>query len=171
VNVESPIAARHRVQRVARAGVAASLVSLALSSAGVGADPATEEEKLDRHRALWAAAAFDDYEYGYNKYCECHRETPPETLVTIHDGEVVGVRHRPFGSDHEVQAEQRNFEWYWTVEGLFDLVATGLARNAEVRADYDPTLGYPTHVYVDYDANLIGDEVDVRLTRLDRIAR
>jgi hypothetical protein len=109
------------------------------------AAPATADEgdDLARNRALWQAAA-------------------------VEEGRVVRVRHRPVGYDHEVEAP-RGLEYYWTVEGLFDLVATALEREAEVRASYDPTLGYPTEIHVDYDADLIGDEVDLRITRLERL--
>ena len=34
----------------------------------------------------------------------------------------------------------------------------------QVRASYDAALGYPREVYIDYDADFIGDELDVRLT-------
>jgi hypothetical protein len=34
----------------------------------------------------------------------------------------------------------------------------------QVRASYDAGLGYPREVYIDYDADFIGDELDVRLT-------
>lgn len=152
------------VRRAARGISLAAACWLPLIAASA-AEP--EADRLSEHRMLWQAAAIGDYEYGYNKFCECHRDNPPETLVTVRDGEVVRVRHRPFGFDHEVEAEQRNLEFYWTVDALFDLVATALDRGVEVRADYDPALGYPTHVYVDYDANLIGEELDLRLTRLD----
>ncbi|MBN1238477.1 MAG: hypothetical protein JXB36_08235 [Gammaproteobacteria bacterium] len=148
--------------------VAAAACCLMLSPPAGAADAAARDA-LREHRLIWSAVAIDDYEYGYNKFCECHREAPPETLVTVRDGEVVGVRHRHADTDTVVDAEQRNFEWYWTVEGLFDLVDTALEREVEVRADYDPALGYPTRVYIDYDPNLIGEELDVRLTRLERL--
>jgi hypothetical protein len=147
------------------AAIAAASLLLTVSTASSASD--AEEQALLEHRERWQAAAVADYEYGYNKYCECHRDAPPETLVTVRDGEVVRVRHRPFGYEHEVEAEQRNLEWYWTVEGLFDLVRSALERGVEVRADYDPALGFPTHVFIDYDPNMIGEELDVRLTRLE----
>ena len=143
---------------------AAQCLALLVVSPGA---PAAEPEDLSTHRALWQAAGVDAYEYAYNKYCDCHRETPPETFVTVQEDEVVGVRHRPFGFEHYVEAEPRNFEWYWTVDGLFGLIETALQRQAQVRADYDPALGYPTRIYIDYDSDLIGDELDLRLTRLD----
>jgi hypothetical protein len=126
---------------------------------------------LDAARAKWRAAKLVSYEYGYHKFCECHRDSPPETVVTVRDGKVVNVRHRPVGSTTEVPAAQKNFEYYWTVDGLFDLVAAALERHVEVRAQYDPTIGYPTSIYIDYDKNLIGDELDLRLTSVTPLGR
>ena len=132
--------------------------------------PALADANLDTARARWKSAAISSYEYGYNKYCDCHRESPPETVVTVRGGQVVGVRHRPVGFTNEVQADERNLQFYWTVDGLFELVAAALARGVTVRASYDPQLGYPTQVYIDYDANFIGDELDVRLTAVTPLA-
>jgi len=128
-----------------------------------------DRDALDEHRRLWEQASIDAYVYAYQKYCECHPETPPETYVTVRDAKVVDVRHQPFGFDHYVQAEPRNFEWYWTIDDLFDLVGNALERGSDLRVEFDAALGFPTYVFIDHDANLIGDEVDVRVTKLERL--
>jgi hypothetical protein len=138
---------------------------LALAASGASADA-----QLDDARARWRSAAFSSYEYGYHKYCECHRDSPPETIVTIRDGKVVGVRHRPSGTATEVPAAEKNFDYYWTVDGLFDLIASAQTRGAQVRAQYDAALGFPREIYIDYDAELIGDELDLRLTTASNLA-
>ena len=125
---------------------------------------ASADGAFDAARAKWRAAKLLSYEYGYHKFCECHRDSPPETVVSVRDGAVVNVRHRPVGTTTEVPAAAKNFEYYWTVDGLFELIAAAQARHVEVRADYDPTVGYPTRIYIDYDKDLIGDELDLRLT-------
>lgn len=155
--------------RTRAAGCALAWLVLAAAAAH-GDEGDTARGELDEHRRLWEEAAIDAYEYGYNKYCECHRETPPETRVAVRGGKVVGVRHQPFGFEHFVEAEPRNFEWYWTIDGLFALVATALERGVDFRVDYDASLGYPTHVYIDHDPSMIGEELDVRVTRLERLA-
>jgi hypothetical protein len=124
---------------------------------------------LDGARARWQSAALGSYEYGYRKFCECHRESPPETVVTVRGGTVTGVRHRPVGGAGEVPAAEKNFEYYWTVEGLFALIASALQRGVQVRVAYDAELGFPREVYIDYDANLIGDELDLLLTGVTRL--
>jgi hypothetical protein len=147
------------ILRVAPAGVLVLAASLALADA-----------ELDAARARWESAALASYEYGYHKYCECHRDSPPETTVTVRDDKVVGVRHRPVGSATEVPAAEKNLEYYWTVDGLFGLIASAQARGVQVRAQYDAALGFPREVYIDYDADFIGDELDVRLTGVTALA-
>jgi hypothetical protein len=125
------------------------------AAAAFGALQALADADLDSARERWRAAALGGYEYGYHKYCECHRESPPETVVTVRDGSVVGVRHRPAGTTGtEVPAADKNLEYYWTIDGLFGLIASAQERGVQVRAVYDGVLGYPREVYIDYDADL-----------------
>jgi hypothetical protein len=137
--------------------------------AALAAAPAFADAELDAARARWRSAALPAYEYGYHKFCECHRESPPETVVTVRGGSVTGVRHRPAGTDVEVPAADKNLQYYWTVDGLFELIESALARGVQVRASYDAALGFPREVYIDYDTDFIGDELDVRLTQVTRL--
>lgn len=144
------------------------LAALALLLSGhAGAAQPEELQKAQENRARWQASGVSNYEYAYNKFCECHGEEPPETVVTVSDGAIVRVHHKHADSGREVPARAGSLEYYWTVEDLFALLEKAASGEATVRARYDATLGYPLQVYVDYQPALIGDEVDVRLTRLD----
>jgi hypothetical protein len=143
----------------------AAVLLIALLGAGL----ARADAALDGARARWQSAALASYEYGYHKYCECHRESPPETVVTVRDGSVTAVRHRPAGSTTEVPAADKNFEYYWTIDGLFRLIESALERGVQVRTVYDAELGFPREVYIDYDADFIGDELDLRVTGVRRL--
>lgn len=155
------VAASSTERSVSAAFCCAALVACAAAVPALAQDAA-----FNAHRDQWKSAALSSYEYGYRKFCECHPDTPPETLVTVRDGAVVGVRHRPVDYAEEVPAEQRNLEFYWTVDGLFDLLASAFDRGVRVRASYDETLGYPTEIYIDYDTEFIGDELDLKLTQV-----
>jgi hypothetical protein len=143
------------------------IATLACVALGAAAQPA----ELAAGRSAWRAAKLVDYEYGYRKYCACHPDSPPETIVTVRGGEVVGVRHRPVDSANEVQAEARNLKYYWTIDELFELIDSAQRRGAQVRASYDPKRGFPTEIHIDYDKNAIGDELDVVLTTVTVLAR
>jgi hypothetical protein len=138
------------------------------SSATPAGTTTQRSHDLAMARAKWRAAALPSYEYGYRKFCECHPDTPPETIVTVRSGQVVGVRHRPVDYAQEVPGDPARFKFYWTIDGLFDLVAAAFDRGATVRVSYDPALGFPTAIFVDYDPQFIGDEVDLRLTAVNR---
>ena len=150
-----------------RAPNALLLATLACAVLGAAAQPAD----LAAGRNAWRAARLVDYEYGYRKYCACHPDSPPETVVTVRGGEIVGVRHRPVGSTNEVQAEARNLKYYWTIDELFELIESAQQRGAQVHATYDPLRGFPTEIHIDYDKNAIGDELDVVLTTVTAVAR
>ena len=125
------------------------------------------QDELAAHRATWQAAQVQRYSYGYRKFCECHRDAPPETVVTVDGGSISRVYHRHDDSEREVPAREGSTDLYWTIDDLFDLIASAMAREAEVRVNYDAALGYPTSLYIDYDAGYVGDELDIRLTGLD----
>jgi hypothetical protein len=152
-----------------RCGLLAALTLLL--AGGTNAAQPEELQKVRENRARWAASGVSSYEYAYNKFCECHGEEPPETVVTVSDGAIVRVHHKHADSGREVPARAGSLEYYWTVEDLFALLEKAAGGDATVRARYDATLGYPLQVYVDYQPALVGDEVDVRLTRLDVAAQ
>jgi hypothetical protein len=146
-----------------------ALIAIGLVALMIG-PPAGADAALDEARARWQAAALPSYEYGYRKFCECHPVTPPETIVSVRNEQVVRVRHRPVDSDVEVPAEAKNLQFYWTMNGLFDLVASALERGVDVRVEYDATLGFPRSVHIDYDPDFIGDELELTLTGVTPLA-
>jgi hypothetical protein len=152
-----------------RARVAAVLAAAALVL--MSSLPAHAADALAAARARWQTADFSAYEYGYRKHCECYRDAPPETRVTVRDGRVLDVRHRHAGFDEDVRAEARNFAAYWTVDDLFDLVARALGRGDRVRVANDETLGYPSELVIDDDEALIGVELELELTRVTPLPR
>ena len=141
------------------------------AAACVALAAAAEPSDLAAARNVWRHAALTDYEYGYRKYCACHPDSPPETIVTVRGGTVVGVRHRPVDSTNEVPARAGSLQYYWTIDELFDLIGSAKARGAAVQASYDRERGFPTEIHIDYDKNAIGDELDIVLTTVTPLAR
>jgi Family of unknown function (DUF6174) len=152
-----------------------SLGSLIMVSVGVLASGffarGAAHAALEDSRGQWEAAGIRDYEYRYQKYCDCHRDLPPETVVDVRDGRVSRVYHLHADSDREVPARDGSLDLYWTIDELFDLIDAATQRDAVVRVSYDDDLGYPTTIFIDYDPQAIGDELDVRLTELSVGAR
>lgn len=141
-----------------------------LASVAANADEA-DLSRLEAARVLWRAAQSGDYRYGYQKYCECNRDEPPTTVVTVTDGRIASVYHLHGDSDREVPARDGSLDLYWTVDDLFDKLVDAYERDAIVRAEYEPSLGYPTSLFIDYDPSYLGDETDLRSMRFEPIEK
>jgi len=124
--------------------------------------------RLESARQLWQTAGIDDYRYRYQKYCDCYRGEPPVTVVTVRRGTIERVFHLHDDSNREVPARDGSLDLYWTVPDLFDKLQAAYDLGATVDVDYDSGLGYPARLYIDYDATLIGDETDLRLSGVER---
>lgn len=143
--------------------VAAAVTLMSLQARADEADL----EALESARGLWQMAQAGDYRYSYQKYCECNREEPPTTVVTVRQGSIQSVYHLHSDSEREVPAREGSLDLYWTVDDLFDKLASAYRRDAVVRVTYEPTAGYPVSLFIDYDPGFIGDETDLRLTRFE----
>jgi hypothetical protein len=147
---------------------AVGLMLLRLAQAQTPAEsPENFAAALAAARAQWQRAAIGEYVYGFNKFCECHRETPPETLVEVIDGHITDVRHIMAKTGDTVPAAAANFDLYWTVDGLFGLLERAAGTEAVVRADFDEASGVPRRIFIDYLPDVVGDELDVRVTRFE----
>jgi hypothetical protein len=145
----------------------AGLVALVMAFGGAApAADAAALADLAAARDRWQRIAAADYEYAYRKFCDCTRDLPPETVVNVTDGSIVRVLHRHEDTATEVPAREGSLDLYWTIDDLFDKLASALSREALVRVQYEPRYGYPTALYVDYDMTFIGDETDLREIRV-----
>ncbi|HSG66580.1 MAG TPA: DUF6174 domain-containing protein [Gammaproteobacteria bacterium] len=125
---------------------------------------AVGSQELDSNRAVWKAAGIESYDYSYQRVCECHPDIPADTIVAVRDGQVAGVRYarEDYVADVELPADR--WRWFRTIDDLFTLVESAQARTAVVRVSFDERFGYPRAIYIDYVADLVGDEVDMKVT-------
>jgi hypothetical protein len=121
------------------------------------------DEDLVTSRALWGSAGVVDYEYRYEKVCDCHRDIPAATIVTVADGQVVAVRYSRDDYIDDMPVGEKEFRWFRTIDDLFALIETATAHATTLRVVYDPTRGYPSYIYIDYDHSLVGDEVEIEV--------
>jgi hypothetical protein len=116
-------------------------------------------------RALWEQAGIANYEYSYQRVCECHPDQLADTIVTVSEGRVIAVRYARDDYAQEVAVAAEKLSWYRTIEDLFALVETARTSADVVRVSFDAEHGYPARVYIDYVTDLVGDEVDLKVTR------
>lgn len=123
-------------------GAAAGLLLLGRNRAGE-----LTAERLTQARRTWASQAPDSY----TLELRMRGALSEVRTVAVSDGRVVSM------TAGGVEAPESSWE-YWSVEGLFDVLATELANAADPRrtvgadrvtllARFDPTWGYPSYFY------------------------
>lgn len=134
-------------------------LALALAAAGgcsvLGPDDFEEEsERLAAARARWADHALVDYSYVLRPLCFCG--ITKEARVTVEDGERTGV----IWIEDDEPVPEAFTSLYKTVPELFDLIEDAIDRRAHsIEVRYDPTLGYPTYIRVDYEEFTADEEM------------
>lgn len=125
----------------------------------VGCSLSTEPEpdRLAEARALWASQGSSSYRYEVTRGCYCVLGGEPLT-VTVRNGSVESAQSQTTG-----QAVDGTLLTYVpTVPDLFDLIEDALRRNPpRFAVGYDPGLGYPTLIDIDYIPNAIDDELRI----------
>lgn len=117
--------------------------------------PPTPAGDLEANRRLWAAQQRTAYEVTYRVSCFCPAAFQGPFTVTVVDGRFQSIRPQPGGDDLALMA-------VYTVEGLFDLIEDAYDRKAHrVEVTYHPELGYPEHVFIDYEEQVVDEELGV----------
>jgi hypothetical protein len=146
------------------------LALLTLSVAGCGVvEPnpyADLQRDLDHARARWARAAPDAYQMEYRRICYCIREVVQPVEITVRRGAVLSRVYvesgRPVPEDLA--------ELFPSVPQLFEGIQEAIRdRAAEIRVAYDPALGHPSEVYIDWRLEIADEEVGHRVLRLVRL--
>ena len=113
------------------------------------------QAELDKHRALWEANRSNDYSFVLAPMCFCPQEYVQPVRIRVANGVVASVTYVESGKT----PEHDGFGRYVTVDGLFAVIQEGIDRKASrITVSYDPGLGYPKDVSIDYVANMADEE-------------
>jgi hypothetical protein len=112
--------------------------------------------EFDAARQRWDELGPADYRMTITRSCECLPEMTGPVRVEVHRG-VVATRQYVATGD-AVPAELADL--FPTVPGLFAIVEDARRRRApRMEVTFDPTLGFPARISVDYVATTVDDEV------------
>ncbi len=111
------------------------------------------QAELDANLAKWIASGIHTYEYRFVRACECPREGAGPIIVTVESGVVTDVR-RPDDSDMP--------PWEggsYPIEQLFSEVQEAIDGEPDsIIVAYDAEFGYPTQIYIDWNAAQADEE-------------
>ena len=114
-----------------------------------------ERLRLSEARRRWSAHQHGDYLYTVTRSCFCTTESIQPMRVRVHDGAVVSATYVDGGQP----VSEQLLAYVPSVEGLFAIVDDATAHADRLTVSYDPTLGYPRSVAIDWYVNAADDEV------------
>lgn len=113
--------------------------------------PAWQDLRTNLER--WDSRQVADYSFEYRLNCFCGGPGARAVMIVVRNGEVDAVSVIDDGSPGFDVGE------YPTVDELFDRLGEALEREPHsVRASYDPHLGHPTSVFVDFEPDVADEE-------------
>lgn len=121
---------------------------------------------LTSARARWGRQGFHDYDLDLRRSCDCAPGLEGTVKVRVRAGEIVSRTFAPRG---EPVAEEHAVA-YPSVGGLFDTIQDALDRGVDaLSVTYEPNLGFPETLTIDYRDALAGDEVEYEVVKLVRV--
>lgn len=87
-------------------------------------------------------------------------------VIEVRNGVTTSITYADSGQP----ADAELFKKYNTIPKLFNVIRDAIARKAyNLTVKYDPTLGYPTQINIDYDSQIADDEVFLTIENLQNI--
>jgi hypothetical protein len=147
----------------------APLVSLILLLAGCSGGSSSgsgDAADLRRAQTRWARAGVRDYAYTVRVSAFAPGVQRP-ARITVQNGRAISITP---GDDEPIPLENNGqiFAAYDTVEDLFAVIQRAIDTRADsLNVDYDPVLGYPTRITIDYIRLAADDELGIQVSQFE----
>jgi hypothetical protein len=124
-----------------------------------------QDSQLEENRAKWQQAGIKDYRYTFQIGCFCTPETVVPRSIEVRGGKVKSATRADGKTDGE---DMKRI--YGDMDYVFGLIerAEG-AKSEKVAVNYDPQLGYPTRISIDYRATMQDDEVNYTISKFEEL--
>jgi len=131
-------------------------VVLALSLLALTSACAMDDHGLGAAHQRWTGQKLQGYSVTTRTLCFCPTEMTDAIRLTVAAGQITDAVY--VDSQQAVAPVYR--QNLLTIDGLFDKIQNALDRNAEqLDVTYDPVMGYPTSIAIDYRKQTSDDEI------------
>ncbi len=121
--------------------------------------PAVSNLNLRRfqfNRNLWNYRNISNYRYTLSNSCFCVPDARGPVVIEVRNGQTTSITSVATSQPVDPQL----FEQYNTIPKLFDVIQDAINRRAySLNVRYNPRLGYPTQIDIDYSSQLADEEV------------
>jgi hypothetical protein len=144
----------------------AVVMALSLASCGVTEidSKGLLRERLEAARTQWRNEGYTDYTIVLRRSCtNCQGGTEPAAVI-VRDGARVSATFVETGQP----VPPGELPLYFTVNELFDFVEEAINADAdEMIVSYNPLLGYPSSIFVDFVTETLNEEMAYTVTSVE----
>ena len=122
--------------------------------------------RLQQNRQLWRNQNLSSYRYTLRISCFCGPDVTQPVVVEVRNGRVTSITAANTGNP----VNPEYFKQYNSVPKLFNLIQNAIAQDVNrLSVTYHPTLGYPTQINIDYNAQIADEERYLTIENLEVI--
>ena len=135
-----------------------ALLGLVAASSCVDNKLTTPGGQLQTAWAKWSLSAPVAYQMTFQKTCFCSPAVTRAIIVVFRNHAIESAKYADNGADASAAGALN-------IDGVFSTINDALGRNAAtISASYDPVLGYPLSVFIDYNAATADDELTITIS-------
>ncbi len=122
--------------------------------------------QLRFNRGLWDKANISNYRITVSNSCFCIPDARGPVVIEVRNGQTSSITSVATGQPVNPQF----FEKYRTIPKLFNVIQDAINRKAfNLDISYDPKLGYPTQINIDYDSQIADEEIFLTIENFQQI--
>ncbi|MBD2439547.1 DUF6174 domain-containing protein [Nostoc sp. FACHB-110] len=119
--------------------------------------------QLKVNRQLWNQQKLKDYSFTFSRSCFCVPKATQPVVITVRNGQVASIT--AVNNKEPVDAEL--FQQYNSIPKLFGIIEDAISRKAaSLQVTYNPKLGYPTQINIDYNQQIADEELFLTISNL-----
>jgi uncharacterized protein DUF6174 len=141
---------------------------LTLATLGTACSESADDHGLAAARKQWVSHLPASYSFTWQQGCECIGDMTRPMRISVTAGQLTNA---VFVDDQAAVGEQVR-RYLLTIDGVFDKIQDAIDQDAaEVTIEYDPALGYPRSVFVDYSTKVADEELSLQISDFAATAR
>ncbi|MEH2378584.1 MAG: DUF6174 domain-containing protein [Nostoc sp.] len=123
-------------------------------------------EQFKINYRLWRRQRIPNYRYEFTRSCNCLPKATELVIIQVRNGVTTSITSKETGKPVDAQL----FQKYNTIPKLFNIIRNALIKKAaNLTVQYEPKIGYPTQINIDYNSQIADDEIFFTIKNLQRI--
>ena len=122
-------------------------------------------EQFKINYRLWRRKNISNYRYEFTRSCNCLPKATEPVIIEVRNGVTTSITYK----DAKKPVDKALFQKYNTIPKLFNIIKNAFIQKADnLTVQYNPILGYPTQINIDYDKQRTDDTIFITISNLQQ---